>query len=96
MVFQTAFVTGRPAYGGVVNGPNQPLCSDVEGWGPLSSIRYDFTPCFLDVWVAIVALYGVLFGAGAIWWLLRRNKPRPVSPDWHLYAKLVGVNSYPF
>lgn len=89
LLLQTPLPSHTFAFSGAANGRKQPLCSDVEGWGPLSSVRYDFTPCFLDIWVAVVALYGVLFGAGAIWWLLRKSKPYPVSKDWHLYTNLV-------
>ena len=38
----------------------QPLCGSSEGWGPISRDRYDFTPCFLDVWIAVVAAVGIL------------------------------------
>ena len=69
----------------------QPLCGNIEGWGPISTFRYDFTPCFLDVWISVVALYGLVFGAAAIWWLLRRRYPSPVSKNWHFYTKLVVV-----
>lgn len=67
----------------------QPLCGNSEGWGPLSPIRFDFTPCFLDVWIAAVAVYGILFGSGAIWYLMRKQKPLPVKENWHFYTKLV-------
>ena len=66
----------------------QPLCGNPEGWGPISPFRYDFTPCFLDVWITVVALWGIVLGAGAIWWLLRKRSPSPVSKDWHFYTKL--------
>ena len=67
----------------------QPLCGNIEGWGPLSPYRYDFTPCFLDVWIATVAvLFGVAMGGGAIYYLLRKKSPAPVKKDWHFYAKL--------
>ncbi|KAK5988916.1 Metal resistance protein YCF1 [Cladobotryum mycophilum] len=52
----------------------QPFCSNKEGWGPLSPFRYDFTPCFIDVWVATVSVYGIILGAVAIWWLLKKKK----------------------
>ncbi|KZF22614.1 multidrug resistance-associated protein 1 [Xylona heveae TC161] len=67
------------------------LCGNIEGWGPLSPFRYDFTPCFLDVWIAAVSAYGVLFGAGAIFWLLKKNTPQPVAKNWHFFAKLVVI-----
>lgn len=67
----------------------QPLCGNSEGWGPLSPFRYDFTPCFLDVWVASVAVFGIVFGAGAIWYLLKKCVAQPVKKDWHFWAKMV-------
>ena len=67
----------------------QPLCGNSEGWGPLSPIRFDFTPCFLDVWVMVVAVWGIVGGAGASWYLHRKCTPQPVKQNWHFYAKLV-------
>ncbi|KAI1485090.1 P-loop containing nucleoside triphosphate hydrolase protein [Biscogniauxia mediterranea] len=64
----------------------QPLCGNEEGWGPLSPFRYDFTPCFIDVWVFAVAVYGIVFGALAIWYVLQR-RPSAVSKDWHFWTK---------
>lgn len=69
----------------------QPFCSDPEGWGPLSSSRFDLTPCFLDVIVALVAVWGVVAGAGALWLLLRKRIPQPVAKNWHFYTKLVSA-----
>jgi ATP-binding cassette subfamily C (CFTR/MRP) protein 1 len=66
----------------------QPLCGNGEGWGPISPIRFDFTPCFLDVWVAVAAAWGLVGGAGALWYL-SKCPPQPVKRDWHFYAKLV-------
>ncbi|OJD26430.1 hypothetical protein ACJ73_02192 [Blastomyces percursus] len=66
----------------------QPLCGDNEGWGPISGTRYDFTPCFLDVWVSLVAGWGLVMGAGAIWFLLNKRTAQPVQKNWHFYAKL--------
>ncbi|KAF8857585.1 hypothetical protein BDZ45DRAFT_803222 [Acephala macrosclerotiorum] len=65
----------------------QPLCGNKEGWGPLSPHRYDFTPCFMDVWVSTVAVYGILFGAVAIWWLVRRKQKAEVEKDWNFWTK---------
>lgn len=67
----------------------QPFCGDREGWGPISPFRFDFTPCFLDVWVAFVAVWGVFMGVGALWFLLRKRIPQPVQKNWHFYTKLV-------
>ncbi|KAL8927949.1 MAG: hypothetical protein Q9208_002024 [Pyrenodesmia sp. 3 TL-2023] len=70
------------------SGERQTLCGNVEGWGPISPFRYDFTPCFLDVWISSVAVFGVVLGAGAIWFLLGKRSPSPVSKNWHFYTKL--------
>lgn len=70
----------------------QPLCGNSEGWGPISRDRYDFTPCFLDVWIATVATAGILGGAGAAWYLLRKCTSQPVKKNWHFYAKLVRIS----
>ncbi|KAK2057847.1 hypothetical protein LY76DRAFT_593835 [Colletotrichum caudatum] len=74
-------------------GYKQPLCGNEEGWGPLSPIRYDFTPCFIDVWIASVAVFGVVFGSFAIAWLLQRRKPTDAPKDWHFWVKqtLLGL-----
>ena len=73
------------------DGHQQPLCGNLEGWGPLSPFRYDLTPCFLDVWISLVALFGLVVGAGAIWYLLKRRTPAPVTKDWHFYSKFVVI-----
>ncbi|WEW56438.1 ATP-binding cassette glutathione S-conjugate transporter ycf1 [Emydomyces testavorans] len=72
---------------------HQAFCRDPEGWGPISSRRYDFTPCFLDIWILFVSVWGLVMGAGALWFLLRRRTPQPVPKNWHFYAKLsvIGV-----
>jgi ATP-binding cassette subfamily C (CFTR/MRP) protein 1 len=54
----------------------------------MSGLRWDFTPCFLDVWIATVAVFGILAGAGAIVYL-RSQPPQPVQKNWHFWAKLV-------
>lgn len=79
------------AYGYLVASKHdrQPLCGNSEGWGPISPIRYDFTPCFLDVWIATVAAFGILGGVGALWYLYRQCPPQPVKRNWHFFAKLV-------
>lgn len=67
----------------------QPLCGNEEGWGPLSPFRYDFTPCFIDVWVASVAVFGIVFGSLALWYVLRKSKAADVAKDWHFWTKQV-------
>jgi hypothetical protein len=70
----------------------QPFCGDHEGWGPISSIRFDFTPCFLYVWILCVAVWGILFGAGALWYLFKKKAAQQVPKNWHFHAKLVSHN----
>ncbi|KAF2086948.1 multidrug resistance-associated protein 1 [Saccharata proteae CBS 121410] len=93
---QTPFFKAAPAFHGYLAATSrreQPLCGNSEGWGPLSPIRYDFTPCFLDVWIAAVAAFGIVGGALAIWYLLRKCAPQPVKKNWHFYAKLSVIGA---
>ncbi|KAJ5723756.1 Metal resistance protein YCF1 [Penicillium malachiteum] len=69
------------------------FCGDPEGWGPLSSTGFHLTPCFSDALVAGVAVWGTLGGAGALWLLLKKRIPQPVSKNWHFYTKLVVLAS---
>ena len=69
----------------------QPLCGNEEGWGPLSPYRYDFTPCFIDVWVFAVAVFGIVCGSLAIWYVLRKQKSASIAKDWHFWTKQVRV-----
>lgn len=71
----------------------QPLCGNEEGWGPLSPFRYDFTPCFLDVWVASVAVFGLVLGLLAVGWLVRMRKPTEVAKGWHFWTKQVWMRA---
>lgn len=70
----------------------QPLCGNIEGWGPLSPFRYDFTPCFIDVWIASVAVFGLVLGPIAVWWLLRKKQLLGTSRNAHFYIKQVGLH----
>ena len=69
------------------HGHKQFLCSDREGWGPISNERWDLTPCSLDTLLIFVAVWGVLAGLGAIIYLKRRAS-QDVKKNWHFYAKL--------
>lgn len=78
----------RSTYLSVQNN-GQPLCNNAEGWGPLSSTRYDLTPCALDVWVlAVSLLLGIFGGLGAILYFYKKCLPQPVKKDWHFWTKL--------
>ncbi|KAI9167494.1 Metal resistance protein YCF1 [Paramyrothecium foliicola] len=69
----------------------QPLCGNEEGWGPLSPHRYDFTPCFIDVWIATVSVYGIVLGSVALWWLLsKKTQQYPTAKNTHFWIKQVG------
>ncbi|KAI1196656.1 metal resistance protein YCF1 [Nemania serpens] len=65
----------------------QPLCGNEEGWGPLSPFRYDFTPCFVDVWVFVVAIFGLVCGPLAVWHVLRKQKAVAAPKGWHFWTK---------
>lgn len=75
-----------------ISGFRQPLCGNEEGWGPISKYRYDFTPCFIDVWVATVSVYALLLGPIAIWWLLMKKKKLEdgTTKNAHFYIKQVS------
>lgn len=85
-----SLTSGSGSYLAVSADGKQPLCGNKEGWGPLSPYRYDFTPCFLDVWIAVVAVFGLVGGCGAIWYLFKKTTPQPVRKNWHFYAKMVS------
>ncbi|EFW99233.1 ABC metal ion transporter [Grosmannia clavigera kw1407] len=65
----------------------QPFCKNDEGWGPLSPFRYDFTPCFIDIWVASVSAFGVLFGAVTLWWLFAKKTSNSLPKNWAFWLK---------
>jgi ATP-binding cassette, subfamily C (CFTR/MRP), member 1 len=89
---QTVFLGAKTSFNAApLRKKPQSLCGDAEGWGPISSVRYDLTPCFLDVWILFVAAWGVIAGAGALWFLLRKRSPQSVSKNWHFHAKLVEL-----
>lgn len=92
-VFSSTLYTFSPDYLQTTfhDSQRQTLCGNIEGWGPISPFRYDFTPCFLDVWISSVAVFGIVLGPGAIWYLLRRRVPSPVTKDWHFYTKLLVI-----
>ena len=51
------------------------FCLDPEGWGPISSIRYAFTPCFLDgILAAIPPIFMFIGGAIQLWHFTQSNK----------------------
>jgi ATP-binding cassette subfamily C (CFTR/MRP) protein 1 len=69
----------------------QPFCINEEGWGPISLTFYDFTPCFLAIPNAVIALFGIIPGGITIWWLYSKQSKQPTPKDWHYFAKLVSL-----
>lgn len=67
----------------------QPLCGNKEGWGPMSPHRFDFTPCFIDVWIAAVAVFGLFIGSLAVWWLTKKQQNAAQSKTTQFYIKQV-------
>lgn len=59
----------------------------------MSPFRYDFTPCFLDVWISAVAVFGIVLGSAAIWWLHAKRTPSPVGRNWHFHTKLAIIGA---
>jgi ATP-binding cassette, subfamily C (CFTR/MRP), member 1 len=43
----------------------------------------------MDVWVAGVAAFGILGGAIAVWWLLKKKRSFVVAKNWHFWTKQV-------
>ena len=35
-----------------------------------------------------MAVWGIVLGAAAVWYLMKRRSPSPVTKDWHFYTKL--------
>jgi len=66
------------------------MCRSVEGWGPLSEEYYDFTPCFVAVPLAFVAMFGIVAGSFIVWRLWAGYNRQPTPRDWHYYGKLVS------
>ncbi|KAH6984873.1 P-loop containing nucleoside triphosphate hydrolase protein [Ilyonectria sp. MPI-CAGE-AT-0026] len=67
----------------------QPLCGNEEGWGPMSPHRFDFTPCFIDVWIAAVAVFGLFIGSLAVWWLTKKQQNATQSKTTQFYIKQI-------
>ncbi len=73
---------------------SQPLCRDKEGWGPLSPYRYDFTPCFIDVWVVVVAIFGLVVGTVAAWYLKKEKQVLGTEKNFHFWLKQVRIQLF--
>ncbi|KKY22663.1 putative abc metal ion transporter [Phaeomoniella chlamydospora] len=90
---QHTFLSSSAPANNIFTAKREPLCIDIEGWGPISAIRYDFTPCFLDVYVLVVAAWGIVGGGLALWFLFSRRTAQAVKKDWHFYLKLLLIGA---
>ena len=95
-IFETGSFSGYHTLGRLGSGYltssdkfKQPLCGNEEGWGPLSPYRWDFTPCFIDVWIMVVAVFGLVMGLAAAVWLLRSRTPAGFKKNGHFWLKQV-------
>lgn len=43
-----------------------------------------------------MAVFGILCGAGAIWFLMKKRTPSPVGKNWHFYSKLLVIGALLF
>jgi ATP-binding cassette subfamily C (CFTR/MRP) protein 1 len=58
--------------------------------------RWDFTPCFIDVWIASVSVFGIVFGAIALWWLLAKQAQQySTAKNTHFWIKQVSCRNPP-
>ncbi|KAF2023302.1 vacuolar metal resistance ABC transporter-like protein [Setomelanomma holmii] len=76
------------------NVDRHPFCGDGEGWGPISPMYLDFTPCFVDTWVVVVAAFGLLGCAGALWYLCLKSPSHSVRYDRRISNKMFGTNIF--
>ena len=67
------------------------FCLDPEGWGPVSAIRYAFTPCFQDgILAAIPALFIVIAGS-AQGWQFSQSARVSEARNWVYWTKISVV-----
>lgn len=71
----------------------QPFCGDVQGWGPFSADGGNLTPCFLDASIGVLAVFGILFGGGAIFYLKKQAVRDSLVGKWVLGAKTVSLSN---
>jgi ATP-binding cassette, subfamily C (CFTR/MRP), member 1 len=66
------------------------FCLDPGGWGPVSSIRYAFTPCFQDGILAAIPPLFILVAGPAQAWQFSHSAPVPHARNW-IYCIKVSV-----
>jgi hypothetical protein len=68
----------------------QPFSGGLAGCTPLA--EHGFNLCFLDAFIGVYALCGLLFGTIALILLLRSDVQKPLFRTWNFYARFVCPN----
>jgi len=65
------------------------FCLDPQGWGPVSPVRYAFTPCFQDgILAAIPPLFLILAGSAQAYNFSQSARPPGHTRTWQYWTKL--------
>lgn len=67
------------------------FCLDPEGWGPVSAVRYAFTPCFQDGILAALPPIFLFIAGSAQGWQFSQSAKVPQSRNWIYWIKLAVV-----
>src|SRR5204863_6249143 len=67
-------------------------CLDQEGWGPVSEVRYAFTPCFQDGILAAIPPIFLFVAGSAQGWQFSQLAKIPHSRNWIYWIKLAVVS----
>lgn len=67
------------------------FCLDTEGWGPVSAVRYAFTPCFQDGILAAIPPIFLFVAGSAQAWQYSQSAKIPQSRNWIYWIKLAVV-----
>jgi len=67
--------------------PKQPFSGGLAGCTPLNGNGFNL--CFLDAFIGVYALCGLIFGAIALALLLRSEVQKPLFRTWNHYARFV-------
>jgi ATP-binding cassette, subfamily C (CFTR/MRP), member 1 len=67
------------------------FCLDPEGWGPVSAVRYAFTPCFQDGILAAVPPIFLIIAGSAQAWQFSQSAKVPQARNWIYWSKIAVV-----
>ena len=67
------------------------FCLDREGWGPVSAVRYAFTPCFQDGILAAVPPIFLIIAGSAQGWQFSQSAKVPQARNWVYWSKIAVV-----